>query len=338
MCGRPPETPQRKIGAPRPQTAAEMAGVISRSRGVATSRRAGIHARKPLSGAGAGVSKAILGGKGTNPSLTGARLQQGVQGAAARIVRRSRKRGKKCALLRRARKAQSRDGSIPHQRAALRGDLLGRARGYAIAQTRARPCGLALFRFVGVRIRAVRPRRGRPAWTPGSTTSMSPRPERDKQQRRHQRREHRQRATEVALSAPSALPARPRRPPPVPAGRGAGRRTAPPTRSRHRWRSPSVTLMPLRLARARPACRRSPSGAETAPACRARRSWARRRPDARTRSCQPIARGANIGDLVADVMDAAGRVALQEPGDGRFLAQRLQQLDFRVGQTSRTPP
>src|SRR4051794_22154577 len=47
---------------------------------------------------------------------------------------------------------------------------------------------------------------------------------------------------------------------------------------------------------------------------------------------QPVARGADVLDLVADVVDAAARAALEEGGDGRAFPQGLQQLDLGVRQ------
>src|SRR5919206_4217247 len=46
---------------------------------------------------------------------------------------------------------------------------------------------------------------------------------------------------------------------------------------------------------------------------------------------QPVARRADVRDLVADVMDAALRIAPQKTRDGRIGAERLQELDLRVG-------
>src|ERR1700730_14352998 len=45
-----------------------------------------------------------------------------------------------------------------------------------------------------------------------------------------------------------------------------------------------------------------------------------------------ITRDADVVDLVAQVMDAAVRIALEEFRDRRALPVRLEQLDFRVGQ------
>ncbi len=53
---------------------------------------------------------------------------------------------------------------------------------------------------------------------------------------------------------------------------------------------------------------------------------------AQPRRRQAIARGADILHLVADVVDAARRVARQKARYRRLLSQRLEQLDFRVGQ------
>ena len=50
---------------------------------------------------------------------------------------------------------------------------------------------------------------------------------------------------------------------------------------------------------------------------------------------QPVARRQDVLDLVADMVDAAGRVAGEEGGDGRVGAQRLQQLDLGIGQGRR---
>ena len=71
-------------------------------------------------------------------------------------------------------------------------------------------------------------------------------------------------------------------------------------------------MVSVRPVPARSGCRRSPWGAGTAPACRARRSWARRRPGRARRRPEPVARGEDVVDLVAEMMDAAGGVALQE--------------------------
>ena len=43
-----------------------------------------------------------------------------------------------------------------------------------------------------------------------------------------------------------------------------------------------------------------------------------------------IARGEDILDLVADVVNAARGVLFEEAGDGRALAQRVQQFDLGV--------
>ena len=45
---------------------------------------------------------------------------------------------------------------------------------------------------------------------------------------------------------------------------------------------------------------------------------------------EPVARGDDVVDLVAEVMHAAGRILFQEGGDRRGLAQRLQQFDLGV--------
>src|SRR5690606_2840098 len=45
---------------------------------------------------------------------------------------------------------------------------------------------------------------------------------------------------------------------------------------------------------------------------------------------EPVARGKNVLDLVADMMHAARRVLFQKGGDGRPLAQWLQQFDLGV--------
>src|SRR5262245_58358036 len=45
-----------------------------------------------------------------------------------------------------------------------------------------------------------------------------------------------------------------------------------------------------------------------------------------------VARGDDVVDLVADVMDAAVAVLLQELGDRRVVAQRLQEFDLGVRQ------
>ena len=46
---------------------------------------------------------------------------------------------------------------------------------------------------------------------------------------------------------------------------------------------------------------------------------------------QGLARGANIGHLVTDMMDTAGWVALEKPSDRRALSQGMQQFDLGVG-------
>ena len=51
---------------------------------------------------------------------------------------------------------------------------------------------------------------------------------------------------------------------------------------------------------------------------------------ARAGGLQLVARGEDVVDLVADMMHAAGRVLLEEGGDRRALAERLQQLDLGV--------
>src|SRR5829696_2182932 len=52
----------------------------------------------------------------------------------------------------------------------------------------------------------------------------------------------------------------------------------------------------------------------------------------RTRRDQSVLGGADVVDLVADVVDAAFGVPLQERGDGRALAQGLEKLDLGVRQ------
>ena len=47
---------------------------------------------------------------------------------------------------------------------------------------------------------------------------------------------------------------------------------------------------------------------------------------------QVIARRDDVFDLVTDMVNAAGRVLLQEPFDGLILAQRIEKLDLGVGQ------
>ena len=44
-----------------------------------------------------------------------------------------------------------------------------------------------------------------------------------------------------------------------------------------------------------------------------------------------IARGANILDFVADMVDAAVRIAVEEFGDRRGVPERLEQFDLGVG-------
>ena len=41
--------------------------------------------------------------------------------------------------------------------------------------------------------------------------------------------------------------------------------------------------------------------------------------------------GVDVVDLDADVVDAAGRVLLEEAGDGRLVSERVQQLDLETG-------
>ena len=41
--------------------------------------------------------------------------------------------------------------------------------------------------------------------------------------------------------------------------------------------------------------------------------------------------GVDVVDLDADVVDAAGRVLLEEAGDGRLVSERVQQLDLDSG-------
>src|SRR6476619_4241923 len=53
---------------------------------------------------------------------------------------------------------------------------------------------------------------------------------------------------------------------------------------------------------------------------------------ARALRFQPVARGENVIDLIADVMDAAVRIALEEFRDRGVLAERLEQLDLGVRQ------
>src|SRR6185369_811258 len=45
--------------------------------------------------------------------------------------------------------------------------------------------------------------------------------------------------------------------------------------------------------------------------------------DARTVALERVARGFDVGYLVADMMDAAVRIFVEEFGDGRILAERL---------------
>src|SRR5689334_7891071 len=47
---------------------------------------------------------------------------------------------------------------------------------------------------------------------------------------------------------------------------------------------------------------------------------------------QPVARGADVGDLVADMVDAAAGIAGEESGDRRRLAERMDELDLGIGQ------
>jgi uncharacterized ferritin-like protein (DUF455 family) len=53
---------------------------------------------------------------------------------------------------------------------------------------------------------------------------------------------------------------------------------------------------------------------------------------ARTACLELVARGVDILDLVADMVDAAVGIAREESRDRRLLAQRLQQLDLGIGQ------
>ncbi len=57
---------------------------------------------------------------------------------------------------------------------------------------------------------------------------------------------------------------------------------------------------------------------------------------ARAFGFQLVAGAKNIVDLVADVMDAAVRIAFEEFGDRRVLAERLEQLDLGVRQVMNT--
>ena len=50
------------------------------------------------------------------------------------------------------------------------------------------------------------------------------------------------------------------------------------------------------------------------------------------RGQKPVAGGGDVGDLVAEVVDAARRVLGEEGGDRRGLSQRVQQLDLGVGE------
>ena len=50
----------------------------------------------------------------------------------------------------------------------------------------------------------------------------------------------------------------------------------------------------------------------------------------RSAGLQAIARGQNVIDLIADMVNAAGGIALKEGGDGRRLAERVEQLDLRI--------
>src|SRR6266850_5820193 len=54
--------------------------------------------------------------------------------------------------------------------------------------------------------------------------------------------------------------------------------------------------------------------------------------DARALADQLVARRDDVGHVIADVMDAAVGVALDEFGDRRSLAERLDELDLGVGQ------
>ena len=76
---------------------------------------------------------------------------------------------------------------------------------------------------------------------------------------------------------------------------------------------PSLTPAP-----ARSACRGSPWDGGRSPACHARRSSARRRRGRARPAPAAVARGEDVVDLVAEVMDAAGRVAFEEAAIGEL--------------------
>src|SRR3989304_1104638 len=89
---------------------------------------------------------------------------------------------------------------------------------------------------------------------------------------------------------------------------------------------PGMTVVVFMPAPTQPMSRRNPSDAGTAPACPARRSLARRRPaPPRALRLQAVASGADVGHLVAHVMDATIGVFIQKLRDRRTLAQRFQQ-------------
>src|SRR5262249_17410307 len=153
-----------------------------------------------------------------------------------------------------------------------------------------------------------------------------------------------------------ASPARPdrfrvsrSRPRPASGPRTAARRTARSTRPRNRspawW---SRTSVPIRLVRAAMAIAPSPSpsrllqldqraaevlGMEEQHRLAVRAGLRRAVAEhAGALPPEPVARRQDVIDLVAQMVDAAVRVALEESRDRRILAERLEQLDLGVGQ------
>ena len=89
-------------------------------------------------------------------------------------------------------------------------------------------------------------------------------------------------------------------------------------------------------ARSRSAFRQSPSGAGTAPACRERRSLGSVAEHARAFGLELIARGEYVIDLVAQMVHAAFRIALQELAIGELAPKGSSNSIFALGSSTNT--
>src|SRR5229473_8309776 len=108
-------------------------------------------------------------------------------------------------------------------------------------------------------------------------------------------------------------------------------RTPPPTRCRHRRRrrSPSSSLNLLELDERAAEILRVEEEHGLAVRADLRLAIAE---NTRAAGGEAIARGNDVGDLVAEMVHAAARVLGEITGDRRVGAERLEQLDFGVGQ------